>query len=123
MGAREGRELYESFSDSMRSLIDIGYATLHLAHAMPHWPDPRAKNAACCCSCLPHMMEFHMEDEIHVNLDCHNVMDLQRNLKDWETLRSKVGKRTELFQIFRGKGRDGRMTGSVGCSCPPPSFV
>jgi hypothetical protein len=45
-------------------------------------------------------MEVQLEEEIHVNIDCDNVMDWQgKNLKLWNMLRSKVGARTELFQI------------------------
>ena len=66
-------------------------------------------------------MEVHIEEEFHVNIDCDNVIDLNGNLKVWETLHAKVGRRTELFHMYRGKGRDGGVTGRIGCSCS--SFV
>jgi hypothetical protein len=101
----KGMEVYKSFSDSMIPLIETGYVTLHLAYAMPHWSSSRAKHMASRCSCLLHMQEAHLAAEFHVTLDCDNAMDWHGNLKLWNTLRSKVGKRTELFQYIPGKRR------------------
>ena len=60
-------------------------------------------------------MEVHLDESLHVNLDCDNVMDLQGNLKVWEILRSTEGKRTDEYRIYRGRGKDGGVTGRIGC--------
>ena len=75
-----------------------------------------------CCSCLPRMMEVHLEEECHVNLGSNNATDWRGNRKLRNMLRSKVGTRTELFQIYRGKGGDGGVTGRIGCRFSRPVF-
>ena len=39
----DSKDLFASFSEAMRPLIEIGYATLHMAYAMPHWSSSMAK--------------------------------------------------------------------------------
>ena len=74
------------------------------------------KNTVLWCYSLLRMLEVHLEELLRVNLDCDSVVDLRGNLKVWEILRSTEGKRTDEYRIYRGRGKDGGVTGRIGCS-------
>ena len=79
-------------------------------------PAQGRKTVHCVTLVLLHTLEVHLDEPLHVNLDCDNVMDLHGNLKVWEILRSTEGKRTDEYRIYRGRGKDGGVTGRIGCS-------
>ena len=58
----DNKDLFASSCDAMRPLIEIGYATLHMAYAMPHWSSSRAKHTVLCCSSLLRMLEVHLDE-------------------------------------------------------------
>ena len=59
-------------------LKEEAYISLHLAYDMPHWASPTAKNKACKCASFPGMCKVSLEDDLHINLDCDNVLVLTR---------------------------------------------